>query len=65
MKEVLIVKVEPSKRLSELAGFPLFIERRFPVGELLKDGVIDEDDFKRLQEGEEIQKSMKVARRDE
>ena len=55
-----VVSIEPSKRLSELCGFPYFIERRFPLGELLDKGIVDEDDIDKMRGGQQIHKRIKV-----
>ena len=59
-EQTVIMRIEPSKRLSELCGFPYFIERRFTVKELLETKVIDEDDIKQMMQGTEICKSLRV-----
>ncbi|KKK75919.1 hypothetical protein LCGC14_2868900 [marine sediment metagenome] len=46
--QYIIMRIEPSKRLSELCGFPYFVERRFTVEELLEQGVIDENDIEQM-----------------
>ena len=58
----IIMRIEPSKRLSELCGFPHFIERRFSVKELLENGVIDEGDLANMKSGAEICKKIPVAK---
>ena len=54
--------IEPSKRLSELCGFPYFIRRRFTIGELLEKGMIDENDISKLARNGEIRKRIPVDR---
>ena len=58
--QYVVIRVEPSKRLSELCGFPYFIERRFTVEELLEKNVINEDDVEQMRQGIEISKSIRV-----
>ena len=60
-KKHIIMWVEPSKRLSALCGFPYFIERRFTVGELLKQKIITADDIKQMEKGNEIHKRLRVV----
>ncbi len=60
MEDTVIMQIEPSKRLSEITGFPYFIERRFTVAELLKQKVINEDDMMGMRQGKEICKNIKV-----
>lgn len=55
-----IVRIEPSSRLSELCGFPYFIERRFKASELLEYGVINKDDISKMATGAEISKRIPV-----
>lgn len=55
------VKLEPSRRLSEIIGFPYYIERSFTVDELLEKGIIDQADITRMQAGEEIEKQIPVS----
>ena len=61
-KQTVIVCLEPSKRLSELCGFPYFIERRFTVKELLKKRVIDENDVREMSQGKQIRKKLRVTK---
>jgi hypothetical protein len=56
-----IVRLEPSRRLSEILGFPYYIERSFAVEELLKKGIIDEADVSRMEAGEEIKKQIPIS----
>jgi excisionase family DNA binding protein len=56
-----IVRLEPSRRLSEILGFPFYIERSFTVNELLEGGIIDEADISRMKAGEEIKKQIPVS----
>lgn len=56
-----IMIVEPSKRLSEILGFPYFIEKSFPVSEMLEKGVITLDELERMKQGEEICKKMNIV----
>lgn len=55
-----VVCIEPSERLSGLLGFPYFIEKRFPVGELLRKGVVSEDDIDEMKQGKEICKQIAI-----
>ena len=63
--QYIIMRIEPSKRLSELCGFPYFVERRFTVEELLEQGVIDENDIEQMMQGTEIHKKIRVERMEE
>ena len=58
--QTVVVTIEPSTRLSELCGFPYFIEKRFTTKELLEQGVIDENDVKEMKQGEEICKKLAI-----
>ena len=49
---VVIVSIEPSKRLSEICGFPYFIERKFTVKELLEKKIINKKDLEKMEKGE-------------
>ena len=60
MEQIAIVSIEPSTRLSELCGFPYFIERRFTIKELLEKGAIDEGDVKEMEQGNKIYKKLTV-----
>jgi DNA-binding Xre family transcriptional regulator len=60
-KQFVRVRIEPSRRLSEIIGFPYYIERHFTVNELRKKGIIDEADISRMKTGEEITKSVRLA----
>jgi DNA-binding Xre family transcriptional regulator len=55
-----IIRIEPSKRLSEIMGYPYFIERKFTVKELLEKKVITKKDLKRMERGE-IKKKVRVS----
>lgn len=59
-KQFVRVRLEPSRRLSEIIGFPYYIERSFTVDELLEKGIIDETDISRMKAGEEIKKQIPV-----
>ena len=61
MERNVIVKFEPSKRLSEIMGFPYYIERSFTVRELLSQHLISEDDIRQLEQGNEIEKSIPIV----
>jgi len=56
-----VMRFEPSRRLSELCGFPYLIERRFSVKELLDNKMINESDVREMRKGNEICKSWKVV----
>lgn len=58
-KRRIIVRMEPSKRLSALCGFPYFVEQSFTVNELLKNKVITQDDVLKMEVEGEIQKNLK------
>ncbi len=60
--QIVLMAIEPAKKLSKLCGFPYFIEKRFSVSELLKQGVIDDSDIVEMKQGKQICKSLKVAR---
>ncbi len=62
MCETVVIRIEPSKRLSEILGVPYFIERRFTTKELLKQGVISEDDIEQMKQGKEIRKQIEVSK---
>lgn len=59
-KRTIIMCIEPSKGLSELCGFPYFVEKRFTAKELLAKGVIVEDDIREMEQGKQICKSLTV-----
>ena len=61
---MVIMSIEPSSRLSELCGFPYFIEKRFTVQELLEKGVIDENDIREMRQGKQICKKVPVIKGD-
>ena len=54
----IIMRIEPSKRLSEILGFPYWIERSFPFETLAN--ILTKDDLRRLEAGEEIEKMLPV-----
>jgi len=58
LDQTVILRIEPSRRLSELCGSPYFIEKRFLVKELLEQGVISEGDVKEMRQGKEICKKI-------
>lgn len=64
-KRSVIVRIEPSPRLSKALGFPYYIEQSFTVDELLEKGIINEADIIRMKEGEEIEKQMPVHTEEE
>jgi hypothetical protein len=59
-EQSVVIKVEPSRELSELCGFPHYIEKRFTVKELLAKNIIDQGDIDKMALGIEIQKSISV-----
>ena len=59
-ERIVIMRIEPSSELSELCGFPYFIERLFTVGELLKQKIINKDDISKMSSGIEICKKIPV-----
>ena len=61
-EQTVIMCLEPSKKLSKLCGFPYFIERRFTVDELLKQGVIDKSDIGAMRQGKQILKSVPLIK---
>ena len=56
-----VVRLEPSRRLSEILGFPYYIERTFTTDELLEKGIINQEDIARMATGEEINKQIPIA----
>lgn len=63
-ERIVLVCIEPSKRLSEICGFPYFIERRFTVKELLREKIIDESDISEMEQGKEICKKVPIYKED-
>jgi len=61
-KRTVIMCLEPSKRLSELVGFPYFIEKRSPVWELLNKGIINKDDIGEMEQGKQICKEIPMIK---
>lgn len=61
-EQIVVVAIEPSKRLSELCGFPYFIEKRSTVKELLEKGIIDKNDVKGMEQGKQIRKKVRIDR---
>ena len=61
MKNI-IVTVEPSRRLSELCGFPYYIEKRIPLSTLIKQGVVTDIDLKEMEQGKQLHKSIPIVR---
>ncbi len=59
-EQYVIIRVEPSKKLSALCGFPYLIEQRFTVEELLEKNVINEDDIEQMRQGIGIHKNIRV-----
>jgi len=59
-KQTIVMTIEPSKRLSELCGFPYFIESRYSIKELQKQGVIDKNDIREMRLGKQISKTLPV-----
>ena len=55
-----IIRFEPSFRLSELCGFPYFIERKSTVEELKEQGIINDDDIAEMAQGKEICKQIPI-----
>ena len=62
MKQKVIVTIEPSKRLSELCGFPYFIERKFTVKELMEQKIINNSDIAEMRQGRQIHKMIPVVK---
>ena len=56
----LIIKIEPSKTLSSLCGFPYFIEKVLSIDGALEQGLINDKELEQMREGEEICKRLKV-----
>ena len=53
-ERMVVMTIEPSKRLSEIIGFPYFIEKRVP----LKDLCLSGEEIKRMESGEQIFKAL-------
>ncbi len=62
MDRKIIVRIEPSSRLSELCGFPYFVERRFSVEEVTKQVIINADDISEMLRGKEICKKIPIVK---
>ncbi len=60
-EETVVMCIEPSKRLSELCGFPYFIEKHIPTKELLDKGVITTEDIEEMSRGRQICKSIRMV----
>ena len=56
-----IVAIEPSNELSEMIGFPYFIEKRFTIKELLDKNVIDDIDVSKMKQGVQICKKIAMG----
>ena len=61
MARNVVVSVEPSKRLSEILGFPYYITKRHSVQYLLDNMIIKEEDIVTLECGETIQKHLPIV----
>ena len=59
-EQTVVITIEPSKRFSEICGFPYFIERRFSVGELLDNKMITEGDIDEMATGKQICRQWKA-----
>lgn len=62
MERKVILSIEPSKRLSEILGFPYFIDKKFTLGELLDKGIITEADIVNMEDGKQICKSVSIEK---
>ena len=63
MKErTVIMTIEPSKRLSELCGFPYYIEKRVPLKDLIKYRRVTSEDIKEMEQGKQICISIPVVK---
>jgi hypothetical protein len=60
MKQV-IMNIEPSTKLSELCGFPYFIEKKYSLDELVNQGIINETDIKEMEAGKQICKRIPIV----
>lgn len=56
-KRRLIMTIEPSKRLSEILGFPYYIEKKVSLESLH----LTEDEIRRLKNGEQIYHPIKAV----
>ena len=61
-EQTVIMCLEPSKELSKLCGFPHFIERRFTADELVRQGIINENDIIKMRQGKEICKRVPLIK---
>lgn len=59
--KIVIMRIEPSKRLSEILGYPYYIEKRYSTEELIKQGIINTDDIQQMGKGNEICKRIPVT----
>jgi len=55
------VTIEPSSRLSEILGFPYYIDKKVSLQELVDQGVVTAEDIKGLEAGKTITKSIPVV----
>ena len=55
-----VMRLEPSKELSEILGFPYFIEKKVPLQELLDNNIISHIDVDLMELGIEIPVRMEV-----
>ena len=62
VERLVTMSIEPSKELSELCRFPYYIEKKFTVEELMKNGIINDNDIVRMEKGEQICKQIPVGK---
>jgi len=56
-----VVTVEPSKRLSDLCGFPYYVEQVVNLEELYKQGIVTPEDIEKLETGEQLHKQIPLG----
>ena len=61
-KSTVFIRLEPSKRLSEMIGYPYVIERKYSIKELLAKDIITENDLEKIRNGQEILKRLRVKK---
>ena len=58
--KTVMMRIEPSKRLSGILGFPYFIEESIPLSKLLEDKITTSEDVAFLESGKEICKQIPI-----
>ncbi len=58
--KIVTITIEPNTRLSEILGFPYYINKKVSLQELVDQGMITDEDVKEMEAGKTICKHWSI-----